>query len=84
LGLGEDTGVVIEKGHILKAIGSGLVVIFDGHNIRYSNITNIKDGEAIAVENVHIHTIVSGHGYDLVERKYLRPQDMECLELVCQ
>lgn len=84
LGLGEDTGVVIEKGHILKAIGSGLVVVFDGHHIRYSNITNIKDGEAIAVENVHIHTIVRGHGYDLLERKYLRPQDMECLELVCQ
>jgi cyanophycinase len=83
LGLGEDTGVVIEKGHILKAIGSGLVVIFDGHHIRYSNITNIKDGEAIAVENVHIHTIVRGHGYDLLDRKYLRPQDMECLELVC-
>jgi cyanophycinase len=82
LGLGEDTGVIIERGNILTAIGSGLVVVFDGSNIRYSNITNIKDGEAIAVENVHIHSIVSGHGYDLEQRRYLRPQDMECLGLV--
>jgi len=81
LGLGEDTGVVVERGHILKAIGSGLVVILDGQRIRYSNIANIKDGEAIAVENIHIHTIVSGHGYDLKLRKYLKPQDMESLNL---
>ncbi len=83
LGLGEDTGVVVERGHIIKAIGSGLVVIFDGQHIRYSNITNIKDGEAIAVENIHIHTIVKGHGYDLKQRKYLKPTDMKCLDLVC-
>jgi len=83
LGLGENTGVVIEKGSILKAIGSGLVVIFDGHNVRYTNITNIKDGDAIAIENVNVHTLVEGHGYDLAARRYLRPLDMECLSLVC-
>ncbi len=84
LGLGEDTGVVIEKGRYIKAIGSGLVVIFDGQNLRYTNITDIPDGEAIAIENVHVHTIVKGYGYDLKERKYLRPEDMECLDLVCK
>lgn len=84
LGLGEDTGVVVERGHIIKAIGSGLVVIFDGHHIGYSNITTIKEGEAIAVENIHIHTIVKGHGYDLRTRQYLRPEDMKCLDLICQ
>lgn len=84
LGLGENTGVVIERGYIIKAIGSGLVVIFDGRHIRYSNITTIKQGEAIAVENVHLHTLVRGYGYDLKERKYLKPEDMECLEMVCK
>lgn len=84
LGLGEDTGVVIEKNRYIKAIGSGLVVIFDGQDLRYTNITDISEGEAIAIENIRVHTIVKGFGYDLKERKYLKPEDMECLDLVCQ
>ena len=83
IGLGEDTGVVIEKGRYIKAIGSGLVVIFDGQHLRYTNIADISDGDAIAIENIHIHTIVKGYGYDLEERKYLKPPDMERLDLVC-
>lgn len=83
LGLGEDTGVILVGGHILKTFGSGLVVIFDGQHIRYSNITTIREGEAIAVENVHVHTLADGHGYDLVKREYLKPSDIECSSLIC-
>ncbi|MGA1849011.1 MAG: cyanophycinase [Thermoplasmatota archaeon] len=83
LGLGEDTGVVVERGRTLRAIGNGLVVIFDGQHMRYSNVTRIRDGEAIAIDNMHVHTIVKGHGYDLFERRYLKPEDMECLKLLC-
>ena len=84
LGLGEDTGVVIEQNRYLKAIGTGLVVIFDGQNLRYTNITEVSDSDAIAIENMHVHTIVKGFGYDLWERRYLKPADMDCLDLVCQ
>ena len=83
IGLGEDTGIVIEKGRFIKAIGKGLVVIFDGQHLKYTNITEIEDGGAIAIENVHVHTIVEGFGYDLKERRYLRPEDLECPDPVC-
>ena len=78
LGLGEDTGVILDRDHIIKTFGSGLVVIFDGQHIRYSNITSIEESEAIAVENVHVHTLVDGHGYDLNGREYLKPSDLQC------
>ncbi|MFW3146317.1 MAG: cyanophycinase [Thermoplasmatota archaeon] len=84
LGLGEDTGVVIEDNRYVKAIGSGLVVIFDGQDLRYTNITDVSEGEAIAIENIRVHTIVKGFGYDLKQRKYLKPEDIECLDLACQ
>jgi cyanophycinase len=73
LGLGEDTGVIIREGHLLEAIGNGLIVVFDGCGIGHSNITEIPMGEAIAVENVTVHTLVKGYGYDLVTRQYLNP-----------
>jgi cyanophycinase len=77
LGLGEDTGIIIRDGHILEAIGNGLVVIFDGHGINYSNIFSIKDREAIAVEGVLVHTLVKGHGFDILTREYLKPLDIK-------
>ena len=76
LGLGEDTGVVIRKGYILESIGNGLTVIFDGQHIKYTNISDIQIGEAIAVENVCVHTLAKGHGYNMLTRKYMTPSEM--------
>jgi len=75
LGLGEDTGVIISDGHFLKAIGQGLIVIFDGKQILHSNITNIETGEAIAVQNVIVHTLVKGYQYDLLTREYIKSNE---------
>ncbi len=41
LGLGEDTGVVINKG-IMEVGGSGSVTLVDGDEILYSDLTEIK------------------------------------------
>jgi cyanophycinase len=75
LGLGEDTGVIISDGHFLKAIGQGLIVIFDGKHILHSNISNIKIGEAIALQNVIVHTLVRGYQYDLLTREYIKSNE---------
>jgi cyanophycinase len=76
LGLGEDTGVVIRQGHLLESIGNGLTVIFDGQNIKYTNISDIQIGEAIAVENVCVHTLAKGHGYNLLTREFIIHSEM--------
>jgi cyanophycinase len=76
LGLGEDAGVIIRQGYLIETIGDGLVVIFDGQYIKYSNISNVQMGEAIAVANVSVHTLVKGHGYNLLTRRYLIPSEM--------
>ena len=81
IGLGEDAGIIIEGGHIIRAIGTGMIVILDGQNLMYSNVADIKFDKAIAMENLIIHTIVEGHGFDLKERKYLRPGDLSNLSV---
>ena len=58
------------------ATGEGLVVIFDGQRIRYSNVFDIENKAAIAVEHVIIHTLVKDHGYDVKNRKYLKPGEL--------
>jgi cyanophycinase len=79
IGLGEDSGIIIEGGCILRAIGSGITVIIDGQNLKYTNVANINSDEAIAIENLIIHTIVNGYGYDLCKKMYLKPEDLKNL-----
>jgi cyanophycinase len=71
IGLGEDTGMLITDGNKMEAIGSGLVVIIDGHDILHSNIGDIPDGNPISIENFKVHFCEKGNGYLLKERKFL-------------
>lgn len=80
IGLGEDAAVVIEGGRILRAIGNGITVILDGQHLKYTNVAEIDSDEPIAIENLVIHTIMNGHGYDLCEKKYLNPDDLKKLD----
>lgn len=71
IGLGEDTGILVSDGNKLEAIGSGLVVIIDGHNILHSNIADIPEGNPISIENIIAHFCEKGNGYLINERKFL-------------
>jgi cyanophycinase len=70
IGLGEDTGVFISEGKYLEAVGSGLVIIIDGHHIRHSNIADLKEGSPISIENLVVHVMSKGNSYDLGTRKF--------------
>ena len=71
IGLGEDTGMLITEGNKMEAIGSGLVIIIDGHDILHSNIADIPDGNPISIENLKVHFCEKGNGYMINERKFL-------------
>ncbi|MBL7739915.1 MAG: cyanophycinase [Chitinophagaceae bacterium] len=71
IGLGEDTGMLITEGNKMEAIGSGLVMILDGHEIMHSNIADIPDGNPISLENLKVHFCEKGNGYLIKERKFL-------------
>jgi cyanophycinase len=71
IGLGEDTGMLITEGNKMEAIGSGLVVIIDGHDILHSNIADIPEGNPISIENLKVHFCEKGNGYLIRERKFL-------------
>jgi cyanophycinase len=73
VGIGEDCGVILKGDGVAEVVGTGQVIIVDGCGIGISNIMNIKPGEPIAVENVRIHSLVDGYGYDFKKRQFLAP-----------
>ncbi len=71
IGLGEDTGMIITGGNRMEAIGSGCVTVIDGHQIGFSNIADIPDGNPFSIENLKVHILEKGNGYFLAERKFI-------------
>ncbi|MBC8551598.1 MAG: cyanophycinase [Candidatus Brocadiales bacterium] len=73
VGIGEDSGVIIKGDETVEVIGTGQVIIIDGSDIVHSNIMDIKPGRPIAVENIRIHSLVNGYGYNFDKRLFLTP-----------
>lgn len=71
VGLGEDTGMLVTHGNRMEAIGSGLVIIIDGHEINHTNIADIPAGNPLSVENLKVHFCAKGNGYLIRERKFV-------------
>ena len=71
IGLGEDTGVLITNGNTLEAIGSGLVIIFDGYQIKHNSTPGIPAGTPLSIENMVVHALAKGNRYLIRERKFL-------------
>jgi cyanophycinase len=71
IGLGEDTGMLVTAGNKMEAIGSGCVIIIDGHDISFTNIADIPDGNPYSIENLKVNICEKGNGYLVTERKFL-------------
>jgi cyanophycinase len=70
IGLGEDTGVVITNADMLETIGSGQVMIFDGHDISYSDYADVEEGQPFSIEGMKVHIISRGHSYSVMRREF--------------
>lgn len=69
IGLGEDTGLLITNGLQMEAIGSGLVIVVDGREIKDTNITQIALGKPISINHLVTHVMSKYDKFDLDTRK---------------
>lgn len=70
IGLGEDTGILVTDGDNFEVIGSGLVLIFDGHEIKHNNISDLPEGTPISIEHMIVHALAKGDKYQISTRKF--------------
>nr|WP_294938357.1 cyanophycinase [uncultured Flavobacterium sp.] len=65
IGLGEDTGLLITDGNKMEAIGSGLVILVDGRQIKDTNLTEVELGQPISINNLVVHVMSKYDTYEL-------------------
>ena len=65
IGLGEDTGLLITNGRQMEAIGSGLVILVDGREIKDTNLTQVELGQPISINHLVTHVLSKHDTFDL-------------------
>jgi len=65
IGLGEDTGLLITHGKQMEAIGSGLVILVDGREIKETNLTEVSLGQPISINHLVTHVMSKRDKFDL-------------------
>jgi cyanophycinase len=69
IGLGEDTGLLITNGKNMEAIGSGLVILVDGREIKDTNLTQVELGQPISINHLVTHVLSKNDTFDLTSYK---------------
>ena len=65
IGLGEDTGLLIKNGKEMEAIGSGLVILVDGREIKDTNLTQVELGQPISISHLVTHVMSKNDTFNL-------------------
>ncbi len=69
IGLGEDTGLLITNNSKMEAIGSGLVILVDGREIKDTNLTQIELGKPISINHLVTHVLSKYDTFDIIANK---------------
>lgn len=77
IGLSEDSAIIVHPNGVLEAAGPGQVILVDSSNLARSNVAELPIGSAVAIENMIMHALISGHGYDIDQRRYLMPDELQ-------
>ncbi|HEX9980645.1 MAG TPA: cyanophycinase [Flavobacterium sp.] len=65
IGLGEDTGLLIRNNSEMEAIGSGLVILVDGREIKDTNLTQVLMGQPISINHLVTHVLSINDTFNL-------------------
>ncbi len=65
IGLGEDTGLLIKNGKEMEAIGSGLVILVDGREIKDTNLTQVEMGQPVSISHLVTHVMSKNDTFNL-------------------
>lgn len=77
VGLEENSGVIIQNNQ-MEAIGSGMIMIIDGQEIKNSNLLEIKSGAPLSIENLKLHVMSRTDTFNLTERSLQIITPEEC------
>ncbi|MFT4661096.1 MAG: cyanophycinase [Patiriisocius sp.] len=69
VGLGEDTAIIITGGCHFETIGSGMIILFDGTELKHNTVSKLREGTPITIGNMVVHVLANNDQYDVTHKK---------------
>ncbi|HWJ30613.1 MAG TPA: cyanophycinase [Flavisolibacter sp.] len=63
IGIGEDTALIVRNGVECKVLGSGLIIVMEGFEIKDANIDDFLNKKPISVRDLKVHILSDGNTY---------------------
>ena len=63
IGIEEDTAVVVKDGVEMQVVGTGLVIIIEGFEIRSSSIKEFSEDKPVTARDLRVHLLADGDTY---------------------
>jgi cyanophycinase len=63
IGIEEDTAVVIRDGLQMQVVGTGLVIVTEGFEIRDSSINDFSEDKPVTARDLRVHLLADGDTY---------------------
>jgi len=73
LGIDERTAIVFNDGEF-RVIGEGVVIVFDGNHMKYSDLPYREEHQPIGMFGINIHVLPEGYRFNLKERRPIAPK----------
>jgi cyanophycinase len=65
IGIGEDTAIAVRNGLDAEVVGSGLVIVMEGFEIKKADIDGFLDKKPFSVHDLKVHILSSGNTYSI-------------------
>jgi len=72
IGIDEDTAIQVYPDAHFEVVGTNAVTVIDGRSIKSSNVSESKPDEILAINNVTVHILPEGYGFDMRSREVMR------------
>jgi cyanophycinase len=65
IGIEEDTAILVKNGVEVQVVGTGLVIVVEGHRISYSNMDDFTSDKPVTIRDLNVHLLSSGDKYEI-------------------
>lgn len=72
LGVDEDTAAFIGPDNVFEVVGRGGITVVDANDCESSSMARAGEGHAVELVGVHLHILVHGSRFDLLQRSAVR------------
>ena len=63
IGIEEDTAIIVKDGSEMQVVGTGLVIIIEGFEIRASSIKEFSEDKPVTARDLRVHLLADGDTY---------------------